>query len=85
MFWSQYTSSYANSFVWPGKQWMAILNLIFALAAKHSQLVQEGAKDLQEVRNQRSGRPEGSQSPAGPDYWVEGTARCVRSYPWDQC
>lgn len=47
-FWSQYRSFYANPFVWPGKRWMAILNLVFALAAKYSQLVQEDTKNLQE-------------------------------------
>lgn len=47
-FWGQYKSFYANPFVRPGKRWMAILNLMFALAAKYSQLVQEGTEDSQD-------------------------------------
>ena len=46
-FWGQYRSFYSTPFLWPGKRWMAILNLIFALATRYSQLVQEGTKDLE--------------------------------------
>lgn len=47
-FWGQYKSFYANPFVRPGKRWMAILNLIFALAAKYLQLIQESTEDTRE-------------------------------------
>lgn len=46
-FWGQYRSFYSTPFLRPGKRWMAILNLIFALATRYSQLVQEGTKDLE--------------------------------------
>lgn len=44
-FWGQYRSFYSSPFVRPGKRWMAILNLIFALAAKYSELAQVRAND----------------------------------------
>lgn len=46
-FWGQYRSFYSTPFLRPGKRWMAILNLIFALATRYSQLVQEATKDLE--------------------------------------
>lgn len=47
-FWGQYKSFYANPFVRPGKRWLGILNLIFALAANYSRLVQESTEDMHE-------------------------------------
>lgn len=47
-FWGQYKAFYSNPLVRPGKRWMAILNLIFALAAKYSYLFQEDTEDTQE-------------------------------------
>lgn len=44
-FWGQYKSFYSSPFVRPGKRWMAILNLIFALAAKYSELARETVDD----------------------------------------
>lgn len=38
VFLGQYRSFYLNPAVWPGKRWMAILNMVFAIAAKHSRL-----------------------------------------------
>lgn len=47
-FWGQYSSFYSTPFLRPGKRWMAILNLIFALATRHLQLVQEAdTEDLE--------------------------------------
>ncbi|KAJ5987827.1 hypothetical protein N7481_003037 [Penicillium waksmanii] len=40
IFLSQYRSFYTNSNVRPGKRWTAVLNLVFAIAAKHSHLLQ---------------------------------------------
>lgn len=40
-FWGQYKSFYSSPFVRPGKRWMAILNLVFALAARNSELAHE--------------------------------------------
>ncbi|KAJ5286720.1 hypothetical protein N7478_002406 [Penicillium angulare] len=45
IFLSQYRSFYSNPTLRPGKRWMAILNLVFALAAKHSLLVNEQPVD----------------------------------------
>lgn len=45
-FWAQYRSFYSTPFLRPGKRWMAILNLIFALATRYSQLVQVSTEDL---------------------------------------
>jgi len=39
IFLSQYRSFYSNPNVRPGKRWMAVLNLVFAIASKHSHLV----------------------------------------------
>jgi len=38
IFLSQYRSFYSNANVRPGKRWLAVLNLIFAIAAKYSLL-----------------------------------------------
>lgn len=43
IFLNQYRSFYSNSNVRPGKRWTAVLNLVFAIAAKHSHLVQNQA------------------------------------------
>lgn len=40
IFLNQYRSFYTNPNVRPGKKWTAVLNLVFAIAAKHSQFVQ---------------------------------------------
>lgn len=42
---SQYRKYYSNALVFPGKRWLAILNLMFALAAKYSELAQEDTED----------------------------------------
>lgn len=39
VFLGQYRSFYANPNVRPGRRWLAVLNLVFAIAAKHSALV----------------------------------------------
>jgi hypothetical protein len=41
LFLSQYRSFYSNSNVRPGKRWTAVLNLVFAIAARHSHLSQK--------------------------------------------
>lgn len=40
IFLGQYRSLYSNPKVRPGKRWLAVLNLVFAIAAKHSLLVE---------------------------------------------
>jgi hypothetical protein len=40
IFLNQYRSFYSNPNVRPGKRWTAVLNLVFAIAAKHSNLLQ---------------------------------------------
>jgi hypothetical protein len=40
VFLGQYRSFYANPTVRPGKRWTAVLNLVFAIAAKHAVLVE---------------------------------------------
>lgn len=40
IFLGQYRSLYSNPNVRPGKRWLAVLNLVFAIAAKHSLLVE---------------------------------------------
>lgn len=40
VFLGQYRSLYSNPNVRPGKRWLAVLNLVFAIAAKHSLLVE---------------------------------------------
>lgn len=40
IFLGQYRSFYSNPNVRPGKRWLAVLNLVFAIAAKHSLLVE---------------------------------------------
>lgn len=44
-FWGQYESFYSSPFIRPGKRWMAILNLIFALAVRYSELAHESVDD----------------------------------------
>ena len=44
-FWGQYESFYSSPFIRPGKRWMAILNLIFALAVRYSELAHENVDD----------------------------------------
>lgn len=39
VFISQYRSLYLNTTVRPGKRWLAVLNLVFAIASRHSVLV----------------------------------------------
>lgn len=41
LFWEQFRCSYANRDVQPGTKWIAILNLIFAIASRHTCLVGE--------------------------------------------
>ncbi|KAI9926700.1 hypothetical protein MW887_003793 [Aspergillus wentii] len=41
LFLQQFKSYNDNPRLWPGKRWMAILNLVFAIAAKYSQLAQQ--------------------------------------------
>lgn len=45
IFLRQYRKYYSNALVIPGKRWLAILNLMFALATKYSQLVHEGTEE----------------------------------------
>lgn len=40
VFLGQYRSLYSNPNVRPGKRWLAVLNLVFAIAAKHSSLAE---------------------------------------------
>lgn len=39
IFLQQYKSFYANPFVRPGKRWLAIMNLVFAISARYSQIL----------------------------------------------
>jgi hypothetical protein len=41
LFWEQFRRLYANRDVQPGTRWIAILNLIFAIASRHTCLVRE--------------------------------------------
>ncbi|OJJ47977.1 hypothetical protein ASPZODRAFT_1823122 [Penicilliopsis zonata CBS 506.65] len=41
LFMGQYRSFYSNPFLRPGKRWLAVLNLVFAIAARYFHLVQE--------------------------------------------
>jgi hypothetical protein len=56
-FLNQYRSFYSNRNMRPGKRWLAILNLIMAISARHSLLVDErslGKHDQHEVYFSRS-------------------------------
>ncbi|KAF7717732.1 Fungal Zn(2)-Cys(6) binuclear cluster domain-containing protein [Penicillium ucsense] len=44
VFLTQYQSFYMDATVRPGKRWVAVLNLIFAIAAAHAQLIDDDVK-----------------------------------------
>ncbi|KAJ5138998.1 uncharacterized protein N7515_003846 [Penicillium bovifimosum] len=50
IFLNQYRSFYANPNVRPGKRWIAVLNLVFAIATRHSLLIDQPQPDCDDHR-----------------------------------